>query len=113
VDVPLEDIWFQLLSSQINSVQSVSACCTEEALVGPIHATFEDEASEVQWRALSALRSLVQQTFGALVSISSTRAVSFPQLFKRLVDPANYSHSETGMPYTEFRTILTGMMEFY
>ncbi|KAJ7072283.1 Golgi CORVET complex core vacuolar protein 8-domain-containing protein [Mycena amicta] len=100
-EVPLEDIWFQLLSSQINSVQSVSACASEP-LPG------QDKVLE---ETLSALRSLVQSTFGALVSISSTRAVSFPRLFKRLVTSA--TDASTGTQYTEFRTILTAMLESY
>ncbi|KAJ7045563.1 Golgi CORVET complex core vacuolar protein 8-domain-containing protein [Mycena alexandri] len=100
-EVPLEDIWFQLLSSQINCVQSVSACASDSA-------PNEDKLLD---KTLSVLRSLVQDTFGALVSISSTRAVSFPRLFKRLVTSA--TDASTGTQYTEFRTILTGMLESY
>ena len=59
---------------------------------------------------LSSLRSLVQTTFGALVSITSSSTVSFPRLFKRLV---NSTPSSTGSHYTEFRIILTGMLESY
>lgn len=106
----LEDIWFQLLSGQINCVQTLSSICSDEAI--------SDFASDgklvkLERRILSALRSLVQETFGALVSITSTRAVSFPRLFKRLVDTATNAHRSMGTPYTEFRTILTGMLESY
>ena len=73
----------------------------------------EAKLVELQWRALSAHRSLVQETFGTLVSIISTRAVSFPRLFKRLVDTATNAHGSMGTPYTEFLTILTGMLESY
>ncbi|KAF7315618.1 Lateendosome to vacuole transport-family protein [Mycena indigotica] len=100
-EVPLEDIWFQLLNSQINSVQSVSACAAD--LPSGQNKLLDD--------TLSALRFLVQSTFGALVSISSTRAVSFPRLFKRLVTSA--TDASTGAQYTEFRTILAGMLESY
>ncbi|KAJ7346672.1 lateendosome to vacuole transport-family protein [Mycena albidolilacea] len=103
-EVPLEDIWFQLLSSQINCVQSVSACASDPTDLAPGQDKILD-------KTLSVLRSLVQDTFGALVSISSTRAVSFPRLFKRLVTSA--THASTGTQYTEFRTILTGMLESY
>jgi vacuolar protein sorting-associated protein 8 len=109
-DVPLEDIWFQLLSSQINCVQSLSYICSEEAVSD---VPSESEHVKLQRRTISALRSLVQETFGALVSITSTRAVSFPRLFKRLVDTATDAHRSMGTPYTEFRTILTGMLESY
>ncbi|KAK7057126.1 Lateendosome to vacuole transport-family protein, partial [Favolaschia claudopus] len=103
-EVPLEDIWFQLLSSQINCVQSVSACAADPTDLAP-------GQDRILNKTLSTLRSLVQDTFGALVSISSTRAVSFPRLFKRLVTSA--TDSSTGTQYTEFRTILTGMLESY
>ncbi|KAJ3575088.1 hypothetical protein NP233_g1320 [Leucocoprinus birnbaumii] len=101
VDVPLEDIWFTLLNSQINVVQLVSACQTSGA-------SAVDE--ETKHRYLSDLRSLVQTTFGALVSITSTSVVSFPSLFKRL---ANSTTSTVHSHYDEFRTILTGMLESY
>ncbi|KAF9012366.1 Golgi CORVET complex core vacuolar protein 8-domain-containing protein [Cyathus striatus] len=91
-DVPLEDIWFKLLSSQIACVQMVSSICLDESA------------------ASSSLRSIVQTTFAALVSITSTHAVSFPRLFKRLVNSAT---TINGTHYTEFRTILTGMLESY
>jgi len=107
IEVPLEDIWFQLLSSQLNCVQSVSECCSKEALSGQVN---KDEFVRAEWRTISTLRSLVQNTFSALVSITSTRAVSFPRLFKRLVNSTAHA---TGTQYSEFRTILTGMLESY
>jgi hypothetical protein len=108
-ELHLEDIWVQLLNSQINCVQTVSNCCSAEGLTATTKPIFNDEVVEVEWQTLSALRSMVQNTFGSLVSISSNRVVSFPRLFKRLVDPA--IHART--PYKEFRAILTGMLESY
>lgn len=110
-EVPLEDIWFQLLSSQINCVQNVSICCAPEVLEADSPSILEDEEQVAMWTSLSSLRSLVRETFGALVSITSTRIVSFPSLFARLVDSVPRSSSET--QYAEFRTILTGMLESY
>lgn len=101
--VPLEDIWFQLLSSQLHSVQVVSNLRLVDGAGG----------HRLKTMTLSSLRELVQNTFASLVTISSTRAVSFPRLFKRLVDPGLYADSTPGTPYTEFRTILTGMLESY
>lgn len=101
VDVPLEDIWFTLLNSQINVVQLVSACQASGT---------SDLDEETKRKYLSDLRSLVQTTFSALVSITSTSIVSFPRLFKRL---ANSTTSTTHSHYDEFRTILTGMLESY
>lgn len=109
IEVPLEDIWFQLLSSQIHCVQSISGICSEDVS----DCAPESELAHLQQHTLSALRSLVQETFGALVSITSTRAVSFPNLFKRLVDTATHAQAIMGTPYTEFRVILSGMLESY
>lgn len=102
LEVPLEDIWYQLLNSQINCVQNVSVCSSP-----PL--------SGSQQQALRTLRTLVQTTFGSLVSISSTRAVSFPRLFTRLIEPSSLSSNEgaRGSQYSEFRSILTGMLESY
>ncbi|KIJ67823.1 hypothetical protein HYDPIDRAFT_83392 [Hydnomerulius pinastri MD-312] len=102
-EVPLEDIWFQLLGSQLHSVQVVSNLRIAE----------DADRQRLKGIALSTLRGLVQDTFASLVTISSTQAVSFPRLFKRLVDPKLYAGSTSGTPYTEFRTILTGMLESY
>jgi hypothetical protein len=101
VDIPLEDIWFTLLNSQIGVVQLVSAC-------PPSNIVEQDQ--NIKAKCLTELRSLVQKTFGALVSITSTSAVSFPRLFKRLV---NSTTSTARSHYDEFRTILTGMLESY
>ncbi|KAG5342691.1 hypothetical protein C0989_010659 [Termitomyces sp. Mn162] len=101
IEVPLEDIWFQLLSSQIHSVQALSSLRTETELQG----IFNDQDD-----AMVTLRTLVQKTFASLVSVATTQAVSFPRLFKRLVESAPPSmHAQ----YTEFRAILGGMLESY
>ncbi|KAF5326592.1 hypothetical protein D9611_000255 [Ephemerocybe angulata] len=94
-EVPLEDLWFSLLSSQIHGVQTISATGGDAERLADILAT---------------LRSSVQTTFTSLVSITSTQAVSFPRLFKRLV---NSTPTATGTQYTEFRLILGGMLESY
>ncbi|KAG6333677.1 hypothetical protein ID866_5407 [Astraeus odoratus] len=100
--MPLEDMWFQLLRSQLHSIHSIS---TFQGLA--------DDAHVARVNVLLKLRGLVQETFTSFVTISSTQAVSFPRLFKRLVDSGLYTGSSSGIPYTEFRTILTGMLESY
>ncbi|KZT28975.1 hypothetical protein NEOLEDRAFT_1057219 [Neolentinus lepideus HHB14362 ss-1] len=100
----LEDMWFRLLRSQIDCVQDVSCCYSAQIL---------DLNAEAEAWVLSALRSLVQETFATLMSVSSTNAVSFPRLFKRLVDSSTGANRAKGTPYTEFRAILTGMLESY
>ncbi|KAJ4483375.1 Golgi CORVET complex core vacuolar protein 8-domain-containing protein, partial [Lentinula aciculospora] len=112
-DIPLEDIWFKLLNSQINCVQTLTGCSTPEALGADIHTLFTNSVAQSEFKALSTLRSLIQETFSALVSVTTTRAVSFPRLFNRLVNTAMQSQVTTGTQYTEFRSILTGMLESY
>ncbi|KAI0633251.1 Golgi CORVET complex core vacuolar protein 8-domain-containing protein [Trametes polyzona] len=115
VDAPLEDLWFHLLSSQIDCVQRVASCCSLEALGPSENVPADNEHVQHEHEVISALRSLVHKTFTALMSVSSTRAVSFPRLFKRLVSSASASkaHVSKGTLYTEFRTILTGMLESF
>ncbi|KAK0460978.1 Golgi CORVET complex core vacuolar protein 8-domain-containing protein [Desarmillaria tabescens] len=115
-DVSLEDIWLQLLGSQINCIQSVSASCSQETLSSSFtldSRSHADRIVEVERQTLDTLRCVIQETFTSLVSISSTRALSFPRLFKRLVNSAIQMPSSKGTHYTEFRTILTGMLESY
>ncbi|KZV62595.1 hypothetical protein PENSPDRAFT_617741 [Peniophora sp. CONT] len=99
-DAPVEDMWFQLLRTHIDTVQSAAACLPEDAP--------PDSAGT---QAVADLRALVQETFASLVSASTGRAVSFPRLFTRLVDAT--ARSAGGTPYTEFRTVLTGMLDSY
>ncbi|PFH51516.1 hypothetical protein AMATHDRAFT_2972 [Amanita thiersii Skay4041] len=89
-----ENLWLQLLKGQIYCIQRASAV----------------ETAPIQTAILPSLRALVQETFRSLVSITSARTVSFPQLFNRLVESVS---SSSGTHYTEFRSILTGMLESY
>ncbi|KAF8893789.1 Golgi CORVET complex core vacuolar protein 8-domain-containing protein [Infundibulicybe gibba] len=94
----LEDAWLKLLRSQIQSVQNVSDCFPDPET--------RDDATLV----ISTMRSLIQETFGSLVSTTSAHPISFPRLFKRLI---NSGPTAAGTHYTEFRTILTQMLESY
>ncbi len=102
-EVPLEDCWFKLLSSQIDAVQTISATTWAD---GPQCRQRGDDA-------LATLRAILQESFTSLVSVSSTKAVSFPRLFKRLVDSSAQSRLAAGTPYDEFRSILMSMLESY
>ena len=104
----VQDMWFELLKGQVECVQAVSA---NIALQGPPITQVDESKPPAQEDALTRLRGLVQDTFSSLVSVSSSQRISFPKLFKRLVDSATQTSKETH--YNEFRTILTGMMESY
>lgn len=108
-EVPVEDMWFQLLNSQIQGVQLIASTLPPKTTTVTIDEDVDFRVEEME-KLLSSLRSLVQTIFSSLVSITSTSAVSFPRLFKRLV---NSTPSATGSHYTEFRMILTGMLESY
>ncbi|KAI0084880.1 Golgi CORVET complex core vacuolar protein 8-domain-containing protein [Irpex rosettiformis] len=102
IALPLEDIWFQLLSSQMNCVHRVAIVLPASESPGPLAG-----------RVMDSLRASIQETFSALMSASSSKVVSFPRLFKRLVDAGRINHVSQGAQYNEFRTILTGMLESY
>jgi hypothetical protein len=104
-----EDMWYQLLSSLIGSVQALSITSNQLDTATP-----SSNTAQQRREILARLRSLVQETFTAFVPISSAKALSFPRLFKRLVENVSATSSVMGgTPYTEFRTIITGMMESY
>jgi len=107
-EVPLEDMWFELLSSEIRTVQSVASAYP--AQINEADGSNRDLYPKAVETMLASLRYLVQTTFSSLVSITSTSTISFPRLFKRLV---NATPSTSGSQYTEFRMILTGMLESY
>ena len=108
IEVPLEDMWFKLLNSQIHSVQIISGFIQNRSS-SDADSGYNEQQAEVE-RLLSSLRSVVQTTFSTLVTVTSTTAVSFPRLFKRLV---NSTPQSTGSYYNEFRMLLTGMLESY
>jgi hypothetical protein len=78
-------------------------------------------SSSIQHQVEEHIRGLVSDTLSALVSSSSSQ-LSFPRLFKRLVDTtqetkgaksAKGDRQSKGRAYAQFRSILTGMLESY
>ena len=105
--IDLEDIWLQLLSSQMNAIQVL---CNSRTDMGPTNLGDVERSTILLDHALTTLRAIVQATFASLVSVTSTHAISFPRLFARLVDSAS---TAANTQYTEFRLILAGMLESY
>ncbi|KAF8608683.1 hypothetical protein BDV93DRAFT_465614 [Ceratobasidium sp. AG-I] len=89
-----EEAWFRLLRSQIRTVQNV-------VMIDP-----KSERAQ-------PLRAILQRTFSSLTARSSTQQLSFPKLFRRLLDASEDGLVRTKNTYTEFRLILTGMLETY
>nr|XP_031862274.1 uncharacterized protein CI109_002239 [Kwoniella shandongensis]KAA5529346.1 hypothetical protein CI109_002239 [Kwoniella shandongensis] len=104
-EVEVEDMWLGVLHEIIELVHSASALSFKAE---GRTTTTSDTA------VLECLRSLVQETLTSLVS-SSSPSLSFPRLFKRLVDASTTSdeRNKKGRAYSEFRTILTGMLDSY
>ncbi|KAG8970332.1 Vacuolar protein sorting-associated protein 8 [Tulasnella sp. 419] len=92
-----EEMWFRLLQCQVQMVQSLSSTLHPK---GPSD-------------TLDTLRGLIQETFTALVSQTTSKEVSLPRLFKRLVESTSATRSSAKGMYSEFRSILTGMLELY
>ncbi|KZT71810.1 hypothetical protein DAEQUDRAFT_687207, partial [Daedalea quercina L-15889] len=112
-EAPLEDIWYHLLKSQIDTVQRVAVCCMTAS---PDHSAPDSEQErqyELQQATLSALRKSMQGAFTALMSISSAKGISLPRLFKRLLTTASHHAVSKPTLYAEFRTLFTGMLESY
>ncbi|WWC73237.1 uncharacterized protein I206_107203 [Kwoniella pini CBS 10737] len=97
----VEDLWLGVLHEIIELVHTTSAI----QLPGPA------DAINI---SMAALRGIVQETLASLVS-SSSPSLSFPRLFKRLVNASTSTspRSKKGRTYAEFRTILTGMLDSY
>ncbi|KAH9839218.1 Golgi CORVET complex core vacuolar protein 8-domain-containing protein [Rhodofomes roseus] len=112
-DVPLEDIWYHLLKSQIDTVQRVAACCMGAAPDATDADTDRTKQYELQQATLSSLRKSMQSAFTALMSISSAKGLSLPRLFKRLLTTASQNSVSKPTLYAEFRTLFTGMLESY
>ncbi|EAL20325.1 hypothetical protein CNBF1360 [Cryptococcus deneoformans B-3501A] len=94
----VEDMWLGVLHEIIELVHTSSALTSISS----------------DTVVLDTLRSLVQETLSSLVS-SSSPSLSFPRLFKRLVDASTTTtkQSSKGRAYSEFRTILMGMLDSY
>jgi len=87
----VEDMWFGVLHELTELVHSIGS--------------LEDPGSEKPSATFEAIRTLVGESLSALVSAP----LSFPRLFKRLVDES----SKRSKAYKDFRAILTGMLESY
>jgi len=108
-DVNAEDLWFGLLHEVVELVHAVGSLAFRGENESVVHGD-----SSTDQLVLDSLRSLVQGTLSSLVSSSNT-CVSFPSLFKRLIDASTATRKENrrGRAYSEFRGILSGMLESY
>lgn len=120
-DLPSEEMWFGVLHEIVELVHTMVAVAPDYSDVvppSPSRRRFQPLAysngDRLDTVVIESLRSLVQETLSCLVS-SSSSALSFPKLFRRLVEASASSTSTSmkGQTYSEFRAILTGMLDSY
>ena len=106
----VEDSWFGILHELLEVNHGLSAVSLPSSAQQTSH---EHNATR---QAEDHVRSLITDTLSALVASSSAH-LSFPRLFKRLVDTSPDSRGgvskKKGRVYSEFRSILSGMLESY
>lgn len=120
-DVSLEDMWFNLLHPLLDLVHSVSTIqpATPKVPSTPtlrslsIDDAFGFAAEPQQPTLLSSLQALVQESLSSLVVSASDTSLSFPALFKRLLDASSADDGQARGSYGEFRAILGGMLDTY
>jgi hypothetical protein len=99
-----EKQWLLLLQSEILLVQSIVDAGGK----------WSDESSN---QVIETLRRLTHGSFDALILHASAQSISFPQLFKELVTSTTQANKYSSNPstelYSEFRMILTAMLDTY
>jgi hypothetical protein len=107
LELPADELWFRLLRSEVSLVQTVSSALNSVPDNAPLL------APAASAKTVGRLRFIIQETFSALVQQSSSKELSFPRLFKRLVDATASSKHGGRTTYNEFRLILGGMLDSY
>ncbi|KAK4700735.1 vacuolar protein sorting-associated protein 8, partial [Phenoliferia sp. Uapishka_3] len=118
-----EDLWFRLLSSLVSTVRAVRA-------VAPAPLRPSDRSSShrrastssiiydttepmpLSSRASDILSAIIPTALSSLVSTTSTREVSFPNLMRRLIE-SNSRSPAADRSYSEFKAIVTSMLDTY
>ncbi|PWN20678.1 hypothetical protein BCV69DRAFT_312630 [Microstroma glucosiphilum] len=102
----VDEMWYRLLRSLVSLIHAV-------ATPGEI----SSESSAASSPALQLSRDIVQDTLSAMVTSMSAATVSFPHLFRRLVDaePAANDGGSAGAGqtvryYAEVKTVVEGML---
>jgi hypothetical protein len=93
-----EDMWFRFLNAQIQTIQNIA---THTSSIPN-----QDLGNDI----LSSLRSTFHESFTVLMTAN---ALGLPPIFKRLVEAATTLPTVKSTAYTEFRTILSGLLDAY
>ena len=113
-----EDLWFRVISSLVATVQSIKAVCpiivtrASNRRLSTASIIYHDDPLPLSARAADLLTNLIPNALSSLISTTSTRDVSFPNLMRRLID-SNARSPVADRSYSEFKTIVTSMLDSY
>lgn len=122
-DMTGEDLWFRLLSSLVATVRAIRAVApspprpsdrsSSHRRISGASIIFHDaDPKPLSPSASDLLSSLIPTALSSLVSTTSTRAVSFPNLMRRLIE-SNARSPAADRSYAEFKAIVTSMLDTY
>jgi hypothetical protein len=106
-----EALWFDLLAKLVRIAQhALRSAGDESGSVRPKTTDRERYATLL----VATLRQRIQDTLAALISSSTSSTLSFPRLFRRLVQASGTGDTaESASVYSEFRLILVSMLSTY
>ncbi|KAK9899037.1 hypothetical protein P389DRAFT_158303 [Cystobasidium minutum MCA 4210] len=95
-DIPAEEVWYNVLSSLIDTVRDM-------------HRTVEtaDDVSPESVNAIDRVKQLVPEAISSLIASTSSESLSLPHLVRRLMEKS------AGSTYSEYKDILDGMLDTY
>ncbi|KDE07693.1 hypothetical protein MVLG_02152 [Microbotryum lychnidis-dioicae p1A1 Lamole] len=122
-EMSIEDLWFSLLESLVTTIRAVRAIApapvrhsdrssSHRRISGASIIVNDDEPEPLSPRAQDVLSSLIPSALSSLVSTTSTREVSFPDLMRRIID-SNARSPAGDRAYREFKAIVTSMLDTY
>ncbi|KAI5478318.1 late endosome to vacuole transport-related protein [Pseudohyphozyma bogoriensis] len=118
-----EELWFRLLSSLVATVRAVRAIApapvrpsdmssSHRRISGASIIIHGDEPRPLSARSSDILSGLIPTALSSLVSTTTSREVSFPNLMRRLID-SNARSPAADRSYAEFKAIVTSMLDTY
>lgn len=123
-----EESWFRVLSSLVSTVRYIRSVCPAPAL-SPLSQhprrqrrrstdsiIYLDAATSttqlLSLRSTELLTSLLPNALSSLVSTTSSREISFPNLMRRLID-SNARSPLADRSYAEFKSIISSLLATY
>jgi hypothetical protein len=106
-----ETLWFDLLARLVRVAQSALRSSGDELVAVRLDMIKREHQGLL---LVGTLRQCIQDTLAALISSSTSSTISFPRLFRRLVQASGTEDdAESASVYSEFRLILVSMLSTY